>query len=116
VNAIQGSRSKGHETDSFRECSGVSLPRSEWLRFLLETFRSPHSCSSSSRPGSQSAKIYIGNKLCFVTTNESSVAYLYPGTTDVKVALDGTRIADKELKITGDPEIRQVDFNFEGLR
>jgi hypothetical protein len=62
------------------------------------------------------AKIYIGNKLCFVTTNESSVAYLYPGTTDVKVALDGTRIADKELKITGDPEIRQVDFNFEGLR
>jgi hypothetical protein len=62
------------------------------------------------------AKIYIGNKLCFVTTNESSVAYLYPGTVDVKVTMDGSQGASKELKLAGDPEIRQVDFDLDGLR
>ena len=64
----------------------------------------------------RSARIYLGDKLCFVTTNETSVAQLYPGTVEVKVAMEGVKAMSKDLKIAGVSGIQQVDFNLEGLR
>lgn len=61
----------------------------------------------------QRARIYFSNTLCFDTTNETEVAYVYPGTINMTVKMNGAKCSSQKIKVAANSSVQTVDFTLE---